>query len=199
LIAKQDNKRMDVLTLDPDGEEEALPVFSYEEEAEAFLGLQAPGKGWRARETTTGELVSLLYGLCMSIEKVTLDPLPVAVGGRANVDLTSLARENFLRNFLGVDESPSTNRGSLRAGESASCGLSEGSKKEGERVRENGKQREGTENGGASHGASKGSDDLYIPDCAMRDFGPSDGSRDDYDPPQRTPEVPGEDLVPRRE
>jgi hypothetical protein len=45
---------MDMLILDPDGEEEALPVFSYEEEAAAFLGLQAPERGWRARETTTG-------------------------------------------------------------------------------------------------------------------------------------------------
>jgi hypothetical protein len=140
----------------------------------------------------------LLYGLCMSIEKVTLDPLPVAVGGRVGVDLTSLGRENFLRNFLGVDECSSTNRSLLRAGESAASGLSVGSKK-GERVRENGKEREGTENGGASNGASKGLDELYIPDYARRDFGPSGDSRDGYDTRHRAPEVPGEELVPRRE
>jgi hypothetical protein len=52
LIAKRDDGRMDVLTLGPEenGEEEALPVFSYEEEAEAFLRLQEPGKSWWARD-----------------------------------------------------------------------------------------------------------------------------------------------------
>jgi hypothetical protein len=92
LIAKHDDGRMDVLTLGPDGngeeEEEALPVFSYEEEAQAFLRLQASGKGWRARETRVGELISLLYGPCRSIEKVALDPLPVMVDRRVVVDLT---------------------------------------------------------------------------------------------------------------
>lgn len=105
LIAKHDDGRMEVLTLGPDGngEEEALPVLGYEEEAEAFLRLQERGKGWRARETTVGELVSLLYGHCKSIEKVALDPLPVAVDSRVVVDLTGPGRESFLRNFLAVD------------------------------------------------------------------------------------------------
>ncbi len=105
LIAKRDDGRMDVLTLGPEenGEEEALPVFSYEEEAEAFLRLQEPGKGWWARESTVEEFVSLLYGHCKSIEKVTLDPLPVAIDSRVVVDLTGPGRENFLRNFLAVD------------------------------------------------------------------------------------------------
>jgi len=101
---------MDVLTLDTNGEEEALPVFSYEEEAEAFLRLQAPGAGWQARETTVGELISSLYGLCTSIEKMALDPLPVAVDGRVVVDLTGPGRENFLRNFLGVNRLPFANQ-----------------------------------------------------------------------------------------
>src|SRR3989337_4206636 len=103
---------MDVLTLGPEenGEEEALPVFSYEEEAEAFLRLQEPGKSWRARETTVEELVSLLYGHCKSIEKVVLDPLPVAVDSRVVVDLTGPGRENFLRNFLAVNRSSLANQ-----------------------------------------------------------------------------------------
>lgn len=115
LIAKRDDCRMDVLTLGQEEngekeEEEALPVFSYEEEAEAFLRLQEPGKSWRARETTVGELVSLLYGHCKSIEKVVLDPLPVAVDSRVVVDLTGPGRENFLRNFLAVDRSSLANQ-----------------------------------------------------------------------------------------
>ena len=101
---------MNVLTLGSKRGEEALLVFSHEEETEAFLGLQAPGKSWRAREATTGELVSLLYGLSASIEKVMLDPLPVAIDNWVVVDLTGPGRESFLRNFLGVDEPSFTNQ-----------------------------------------------------------------------------------------
>jgi hypothetical protein len=183
LIAKQDEGRMEVLTLNPHSEEEALPIFSHEEETEAFLGLQAPGKGWRARKTTTGELVSLLYGLCTSIEKAILDPLPVAVDVWMVVDLTGPGRENFLRNVLGVDETSFTNQR--------------------ERVRRNGKERGRTENGdarrgGALNGASEGSDD-YIPDYVMRDFIPSDDSCGGYEARPRVSEVLGEDLMPRHE
>jgi hypothetical protein len=177
LIAKHDDGRMDVLTLEPDrnGEEEAWPVFSYEEEAEAFLRLQEPGKGWRARETTVGELVSLLYGHYKSIEKVVLDPLPVAVDSRVVVDLTGLGRENF----LAVDRRSLANQV--------------------EWVRQNEEERGGTENESAFDGSSKNPDGLYIRDYAMRDFGSSDGSCNGSDRRHSVLEVPGEDLVPRRE
>jgi hypothetical protein len=146
LIAKHDDGRTDVLTLghDGNGEEEALPVFSYEEEAEAFLRLQAPGKGWRARESRVGELISLLYGPCRSIEKVALDPLPVVVDRRVVVDLTGPGRENFLRNFLGVDRLSLANQV--------------------ERVRQNEEEREGRRMEAASDGSSKRPDGLYVLD-----------------------------------
>ena len=41
---------------------EALAVFGHEEEAEMYLGLWAPGDGWRAREIGAGELASVLRG-----------------------------------------------------------------------------------------------------------------------------------------
>jgi hypothetical protein len=182
LIAKRDDGRMDVLTLSPEEngeEEEALPVFSYEEEAEAFLRLQEPGNSWRARETTVEELVSLLYRHCKSIEKVVLDPLPVAVDSRVVVDLTGPGRENFLRNFLAVDRSSLANQVKW--------------------VRQNEGERGGTENESAFDGSSKNPDDLYIPDYAMRDFGSADGSCNGSDRRNSVLEVPGEDLVPRRE
>jgi hypothetical protein len=181
LIAKHDDGRMEVLTLGPDGndEEEALSVFSYEEEDEAFLRLQERGKGCRARETTVGELVSLLYGHCKSIEKVALDPLPVAVDSRVVVDLTGPGRDSFLRNFLAVDRRSLANQVVW--------------------VRQNEEEREGTENESAFDGSSKNPDGLYIPDYAMRDFGSSDGSCNGSDRRHSVLEVPGEDLVPRRE
>ncbi len=101
LIANQENGRMEVLKVHFGNAEEALPVFSFEEEAEAFLRLEVPEAGWRVRETTTEELVSLLYGLCEGVERVVLDPLlPSKVGGDALISLVSLDRERFLRGLL---------------------------------------------------------------------------------------------------
>ena len=96
LIARHDNAQLELLTIDAGGEK-ALPVFSFEEEAEAFLSLSALGTYWWIRETTPGELVSVLYGPCASVEWVALDPLP-GVGGEAIVGLVSLSRERFCKN-----------------------------------------------------------------------------------------------------
>lgn len=105
LIARRENGPMDVLTLNPGSEREALPIFSYEDEAEVFLQLGMSGAGWRTRRATTGELVSLLYGPCASVKKVTLDPLPV-LGYEMVLDLVGSGREQFLRNFVGEPSSP---------------------------------------------------------------------------------------------
>ncbi len=43
LIANHHNGRLGVFTLEPGSEREALPIFSFEEEAEAFLLLGTPG------------------------------------------------------------------------------------------------------------------------------------------------------------
>ena len=99
VIAKYENGGIEILTIIPDGEEEILPVFSFEEEAELFLQGEAPGRGWTARETTPGELVSILYGLCLGVAAVALDPLPEILS-RAVVGLVSLDRESFLRILL---------------------------------------------------------------------------------------------------
>ena len=90
---------MDVLTIFPGKSGEALPVFSFEEEAEMFLQLKTLETCWRARETTPGELVSLLYGPCAGVKSVALDPLPV-VGGEIAADLTGRGRDRFVRNLL---------------------------------------------------------------------------------------------------
>lgn len=100
LITNHENGRMGVFTLDPDSNRETLPVFSFEEEAETFLRLGAPGTQWRARKTTGGELISILYGPCAGVKKVTLDPLPGVDGGMFS-DLVSLGRDKFLRTFAG--------------------------------------------------------------------------------------------------
>ena len=60
LIAKNENGPLEVLTTGLSGGEEALPVFSHEEEAEMFLCLGELGDGWQARESAAGELTSIL-------------------------------------------------------------------------------------------------------------------------------------------
>lgn len=95
LIVRNQHLRMQLLTICLSGGEEALPIFSHEEEAQMFLGLGELGGNWRARKTMTGELISVLYGPCTSVKQVVLDPLPEMVAERT-VGLLSLHRERFV-------------------------------------------------------------------------------------------------------
>jgi hypothetical protein len=102
LIAKTEYGRVEFLTMahDEDGGE-TLPVFGYEEEAEMFLHLGGYGDdGWRARESSTGEFVSVLYGPCSGTESVVLDPLPEMMDDET-LALVRLGRKRFLGWLLG--------------------------------------------------------------------------------------------------
>ena len=100
------NNRMDVLTVDPDGDDGgSLPVFSFKEEAQTFLGLsendQEEGRRWRIRETTAGELVPVLMAPCADVRQVALDPLPLTLGmGKVMASLCSVTRERFVEELL---------------------------------------------------------------------------------------------------
>ena len=99
LIVTRTHGWREVLTIDAGGET-VLPVFSFQEEGEFFLGLEAAEAEWWPRETTTGELVSLLLGLCSRVDKVALDPLP-GLGERRIIDLVSTGRKHFVRHLMG--------------------------------------------------------------------------------------------------
>ena len=99
LIVTRAHGSMEVLTIDAGGET-VLPIFSFREEVELFLHLQATGADWWPRETTTGELVSLLLGLCARVDKVALDPLP-SLGEREIIGLVSTGRRRFMRYLMG--------------------------------------------------------------------------------------------------
>ena len=101
LIVTQAHGRMEVLTIDAGGET-VLPVFSFQEKGEFFLSLEAAEADWWPRETTTGELVSLLLGLCARVDKVALDPLP-SLGEREIIGLVSTGRRRFVRHLMGED------------------------------------------------------------------------------------------------
>ena len=102
LIAKTENGRVEFLTTtarDEDGGE-TLPVFGYEEEAEMFLHLSGYADSWSVRESSSGEIVSVLLGPCSGTESVALDPPPEMVA-EGTLSLVSLRRKRFLARLLG--------------------------------------------------------------------------------------------------
>lgn len=100
LISKANAGPGGVLTAELAGDEKALPVFSFEDEAGMFLGLGALREGWRVMETTAGELVSILLGPHADVEWVLLDPLP-DLDGREAAELVGMLRKDFVEHQLG--------------------------------------------------------------------------------------------------
>jgi hypothetical protein len=96
MIAKQRCNGLEVFTIGTN----VLPVFSFEEEAQIFLGLGHAADGWQVRETTRGELVSVLYGPCRRIAHISLDPMP------GMVELVSLSRKAFVGALLESGPTP---------------------------------------------------------------------------------------------
>jgi hypothetical protein len=76
LVARDGDHPVEMFTMGCRGAE-SLPVFSHEEEAGMFLDLGGAGNGWRTRESSAGEIVSLLFGLCSRVSSVALDPSPL--------------------------------------------------------------------------------------------------------------------------
>jgi hypothetical protein len=103
LITRNENGRIEVLTIHLGEGEEALALFSFEEEAQMYLGFEASGDGWRTRETRAGELVSVLLGCCAHVGCVTLDPLPQMITDET-ARLLTLDRKSFVRDLLDESE-----------------------------------------------------------------------------------------------
>jgi hypothetical protein len=78
-----------------------LPVFSFEQEVEMFLRLGGyyDGGGWRARESSAGELVSVLCGPCADVEGVALDPHPEMLED-GTIELVEVGRRRFVGQLL---------------------------------------------------------------------------------------------------
>ena len=102
ILTSYQHNQIEPLTLDPDGDGGFLPVFSFEEEAQAFLqllGEEGKGTGWRIRETTAGELISVLLVLCAQVKRVALDPLPLSCG-EAVLPVISIKRNHFVQDLM---------------------------------------------------------------------------------------------------
>ena len=98
LIARNSTGRSEVLTAWIGGEE-ALLVFSFEDEARLFFHFEGLDTGWRVRETAIEEMVRVLFEPQARTRRVALDPLPVVLGGDIN-PLVGLEREEFARCLL---------------------------------------------------------------------------------------------------
>ena len=58
------------------GPKRALVVFGFEDEARAFFMSASLGDGWCIRESSAGEVISILFGPCAHVDGVLLDPPP---------------------------------------------------------------------------------------------------------------------------
>lgn len=98
LIFERRRGRLEVLTTRLADDRKVLPVFSFEEEAVLYARL-GTRIGWRARSTSAGELLSILYGPCREVELVALDPWPDSESDVAS-GLISLGRKRFVDHLL---------------------------------------------------------------------------------------------------
>lgn len=105
LIDKPEAERLsEVFTVRVDAEKEALPVFSFRDEAEMFLGLGGLEEGgWRIAESTAGELIARLAEYRHAgIELVALDPLPEMMGFMfdTSIALVTLSLHGFAERHI---------------------------------------------------------------------------------------------------
>lgn len=101
LVAEGDDPKTPLTVILPDGRE-ALPIFSFAEEAEMFLWF-----GWagcRAFEVSRDELLSMLSEPRALADAVVLDPSPEIMAEMA-VGLVTLSRERFVNRVADAERS----------------------------------------------------------------------------------------------
>ena len=110
LIENPEAGRTEKLTVRIDPRREALPVFSFPEEAEMFLRLGGlEERGWRIAACTAGDLVSRLPGYRRAgIGLVALDPLPEMMGSALDttIALVTLSLSGFARRHTARPREP---------------------------------------------------------------------------------------------
>lgn len=97
MIARRENNRLRVLTLPVGARAEALPIFGTGRAAHDFLRRSGFSGGWRVRESTAGELISLLLGHLANVERVLLDPVPNLIGSNTRQE----SKRDFIAALMG--------------------------------------------------------------------------------------------------
>ena len=95
IITKHDQSQLRALTVSLSSAEEALAAFSFKEEAELFLMLEQVSEDWQIRESSAGEITSLLMGPYVDVKRVALDPAPEMLAQKMG-GLVSLDRQRFM-------------------------------------------------------------------------------------------------------
>lgn len=95
LIVARESFRMRVCTV---GGGDAMPVFSREAAADSYLRAAGLEGGWRARETSLGELASLLLGPYADVSGILLDP--PAGGSRSPEGAAGFERRAFVDHLM---------------------------------------------------------------------------------------------------
>ena len=90
---------MEVLTLAGQPHRDILPVFATAGAAWDFLRRGGVGGDWRVRESTAGELVSILVGHLPHVDRIVLDPVFGVSAGDAEPQSSS--KKEFVSALLG--------------------------------------------------------------------------------------------------
>ena len=105
MVLEGSARRLPLTVLLADGTTEAMALFGGDEEARMFCHFCEKGASSNLRQTTTGEVLSLLYCPWCAAKHVALDPFPEILGGRL-LELLTLDREEFALRFAGLDSVP---------------------------------------------------------------------------------------------
>ena len=99
LIARLEGNRLEVLTLAGQPCRDILPLFTTAELAWDFVRSSGVVGEWRVRESTTGELVSLLMGHLPHVDQIVLDPVFGVSSG--DTEPQSASKREFVASLLG--------------------------------------------------------------------------------------------------
>jgi hypothetical protein len=99
LIARHEHNRLELLTVATKPSGQTLPVFCTERAARDFLRRGGFGGNWWVRESTVGELVSLLF-VHLAVDRVALDP-PSELAATGEAELPSTSKEKFIAVLMG--------------------------------------------------------------------------------------------------
>lgn len=98
LISRHTHHRIEVWISEA-GDGQALPVFSTYRAANEYLQSGDFGSEWHVRESTAGELISLLMGHVADVETVVLDP-PLGMLAYENSLPNRLSKETFIGSLM---------------------------------------------------------------------------------------------------
>lgn len=99
MISRRERNRLEVLTVSSAGEE-MLPIFATKQAARGFLRSGNLEAGWRIRESTAGELISLLLSRLADVGRISVYPRPEGLFDDA-VTAEGVSKREFIAFLMG--------------------------------------------------------------------------------------------------